>query len=103
MMGISSRHVNLRGPATLGKPSGASGAHPRFIDLQRRLEAAGPWGSDGKGGILPPLFVKMDSGSMKRGCARASVRFAFELAQMPRSPHDPVRFVNGYSLEEGMI
>ena len=34
-------------------------AHPGFIERRRRLEAAGPLGSDGKGGILPPLFVVM--------------------------------------------
>ena len=45
-------------------------AQPRFMDIQRRLEAAGPLGSYGKGGILPPLFVKMDSRSRIRGCPR---------------------------------
>ena len=54
--------------------AGEKGAHLCFMDLQRRLEAAGPFGSDGKGGILPPLFVKMRSGSMKRGRAPEKAR-----------------------------
>ena len=53
---------------------GKGWAHFCFIERQRRLEAAGPLGSDGKGGILPPLFVEMGFGSMKPGCARSGLR-----------------------------
>ena len=59
-------------------------AQPRFMDIQRRLEAAGPLGSYGKGGILPPLFVKMDSRSRIRGCPEENEQPEIPTARPPR-------------------